>query len=247
MLRIAICDDEETARDALRLQLEKIIDEDTDEIIYEFSNGHTCANWIIHHPGEVDLLFLDIEMGKNSRIDNSINNGMDTARKIRENKSPLVIVFVTGYSDYVFDGYQVGALDYLTKPINPERLKEVILRTKKMLLSEKNYFILKNSEGLYRILYDDISYFSSSRRIINIVTEAKNYSFYGKLGDVEQQTGKNFVRIHQRYLINSNKVIFIGSNHVIITEANKFQEQLPISRAYKETASEQLAKSLLMS
>lgn len=239
MLRIAICDDEETARYALRLQLEKIIDEDTDKIIYEFSNGHTCANWIIHHPGEVDLLFLDIEMSK--------NNGMDTARKIRESKSPLVIVFVTGYSDYVFDGYRVGALDYLTKPINPERLREVILRTKKILFSEKNYFILKNSEGLYRLPYDDISYFSSNRRIINIVTEAKNYSFYGKLGDVEQQTGKNFVRIHQRYLINSNKVIFIGSNHVIITGANKFQEQLPISRAYKETASEQLAKSLLMS
>ena len=57
MLRIAICDDEENARDILRIQLEKIMDETEDEIVYEFSNGRTCVNWITAHPGEVDLLF----------------------------------------------------------------------------------------------------------------------------------------------------------------------------------------------
>ena len=57
MLRIALCDDEENARDALRIQLEKLMDESEDEIVYEFSNGRTCVNWLTAHPGEVDLLF----------------------------------------------------------------------------------------------------------------------------------------------------------------------------------------------
>ena len=88
MLRIAICDDEENARDILRIQLEKIMDETEDEIVYEFSNGRTCVNWITAHPGEVDLLFLDVEMGT--------ENGMDTARKIRRSGCSLQIVFEIG-------------------------------------------------------------------------------------------------------------------------------------------------------
>ena len=69
MLRIAICDDEADARDALRIQLEKLLIEDSEEIIYEFSSGTNAASWLQKHPGEVDLLFLDVEMGKENGMD----------------------------------------------------------------------------------------------------------------------------------------------------------------------------------
>ena len=62
MLRIAICDDEADARDALRFQLEKALMEKSEEIVYEFSAGSNAVSWLGKHPGEVDLLFLDIEM-----------------------------------------------------------------------------------------------------------------------------------------------------------------------------------------
>ncbi len=236
MLRIAICDDEETARDALRIQLEKIMDEKSDEIIYEFSNGRTCANWIIHHPGEVDLLFLDVEMGQES--------GMDVAAKIRKSENSLLIVFVTGYSDYVFDGYRVGALDYLMKPVKADRLKEVLSRVKRELSKTTDAFVLKNTDGIYRLPYDSILYFFSDRRYINVVTAAKTYTFYGKLSEVEKQTKKYFVRIHQRYLVNAGKVTFIGNRFVTVSGL-AFQDKLPVSRAYKESACEQLARTLL--
>ncbi len=103
MLRIALCDDEWEVREAFRLQLEKVLIEGSEEIVYEFSSGTNAVSWLRKHPGEVDLLFLDIEMKGLS--------GMETAKKLREFDDSIIIVFVTGYTEYVFDGYSVGALD----------------------------------------------------------------------------------------------------------------------------------------
>lgn len=236
MLRIAICDDEESARDSLRIQLEKIMDDADDEIVYEFSNARTCVNWLTAHPGEVDLLFLDVEMEK--------ENGLSAAKKIRAVTQNLLIVFVTGYTDYVFDGYQVDALDYLVKPPAAEKLGNVLNRAKRLLAPQsEQYFVLKNTDGIYRLPYCDILYFFSDRRHLNLVTAAKTYTFYGKLDDIESQIPKNFIRIHQRYLVNSDKVTFLGSDYVTID--NAASEKLPVSRAYKKEASEKLAKALL--
>lgn len=236
MLRIALCDDEENARDALRIQLEKLMDESEDEIVYEFSNGRTCVNWLTAHPGEVDLLFLDVEMGK--------ENGMDAAKKIRTVNRDLLIVFATGYTDYVFDGYQVNALDFLVKPVSPEKLKEVLLRAKELLTPPTDrFFVLKNADGAYRLPWDDILYFYSDRRYIHLVTVIKTYTFYGKLNDIEKQVRNNFVRIHQRYLVNSDNVTFVGGDFVTVD--NPACEKLPVSRAYKKEASEKLARALL--
>ena len=236
MLRIALCDDEENARDALRIQLEKLMDESEDEIVYEFSNGRTCVNWLTAHPGEVDLLFLDVEMGK--------ENGMDAAKKIRTVNRDLLIVFATGYTDYVFDGYQVNALDFLVKPVSPEKLKEVLLRAKELLTPPTaRFFVLKNADGAYRLPWDDILYFYSDRRYIHLVTVIKTYTFYGKLNDIEKQVRNNFVRIHQRYLVNSDNVTFVGGDFVTVN--NPACEKLPVSRAYKKEASEKLARVLL--
>ena len=158
MLRIAICDDETAARDALRFQLEKIIDDETEEIVYEFSSGVNAEKWLRKYPGQIDLLFLDVEMNG--------MNGMETAEKIRAFDENLLIVFVTGYQDYVFDGYRVGALDYVMKPVGVQRLREVYDRVKHILKERmQKTFIVKNSDGVYRFQYDDIFYFYSQRNL----------------------------------------------------------------------------------
>ena len=104
--------------------------------------------------GELDLVFLDIEMEG--------TNGMDTARALREADQSLQLVFVTGYSDYVFDGYEVGALGYLLKPAGAEELERVLTRALTALQrQEEELFFCRSGEVFYRIRRDAILYFRS--------------------------------------------------------------------------------------
>lgn len=237
MLRIAICDDDINARDALHIQLESILMEETEKIVYEFVSGQTAVNWLLKHPGEIDLLFLDVEMPG--------LNGMETAEKIREFDKNMILVFVTGYTDYVFDGYRVGALDYVIKPAVKERLSEIMKRVRVQIFSQsEENFVFQNIDGTYRFSYEEILYFYSERRQVTVVTERGDFTFYGKLGEVENQTGGEFVRIHQRYLVNGKKVSHIGNASLLIGEGEN-ETELPISRGLREAASSKLARILL--
>ena len=114
MLQIGICDD---ARES-RFQLRALEGRSAPARLLEFSSGDALLGWMDRHAGELDLVFLDIEMEG--------TNGMDTARALREADQSLQLVFVTGYSDYVFDGYEVGALGYLLKPAGAEELAAAV-------------------------------------------------------------------------------------------------------------------------
>ena len=232
MLRIAICDDMEAARLNLRMMLYRILNRE-EPVIYEFSSGEGAVKWLEKHSGEVDLFFLDIEMGK--------MDGMETARRIRQTDQNLALVFVTGYADYVFDGYQVGALDYLMKPVKEEKLRGVLQRlSEQLIVSAPQYYSFQNTQGTFRILKKDILYFYSDRRQVVLVTKSKEYPFYAKLDEVQQAIGKGFVRIHQRYLVHAEQVDFIETDRVTIGEIS-----LPISRAYKNCAHLELSDAML--
>lgn len=202
MLRIALCDDEQEARDSLRFQLEKIMYEGDEDIVYEFTSGETALRWLKNHPGEVDLLFLDVEM--------KAMTGMETAEGIRQFDKELLIVFVTGYSEYVFDGYRTGALDYVLKPVSLERVRQVLSRAREILYEKRTKnFVFQNQEGTFRLSLDQILYFYSDRRQVGVVTENKEYLFYGKLSETEEKADSRFVRVHQRYLVNGDQVEYM--------------------------------------
>lgn len=233
MLRIGICDDEISSRDSLRFALEKILNEDTEKIVYEFSSGKSAVNWVKSHPGELDLLFLDIEM---KPLD-----GMSVAKEIRGFNSTILLVFVTGYTNYVFEGYKVDAMDYLVKPVSVSALQALLERIRKMMhANETTYFTCKNVDGTYRINQKDILYFYSEKRLVYLVTAEKEIPFYDKLDNITEQLEAYFVRIHQRYLVNGKQVIHIGSSSICVNNI-----ELPLSRSQKQTATNQLAKIIM--
>ena len=234
MLRIGICDDSADARIALRAALERALDRRRGAgTFFEFSSGEGLLRWLEKHAGELDMVFLDIEMGE--------LDGMETARRLRAADEGLQLVFVTGYTDYVFDGYSVGALGYLMKPAQPERLDEVLDRGLEARLREEDkVFLCRSGETMYRIPKKAILYFASDRRQVSCVSTARTYTFYGKLDEVERTVGDSFVRVHQRYLVRAGAVERMDGGQIFLGE-----EVLPVSRAHRSAALAALARTAL--
>jgi len=234
MLRIGICDDEQDMRFALLCKLERILEVRGIACeIYEFSSGVRLIGWYAKHAGLLDLIFLDIEMDGLS--------GMETAKKLRGYDKNLQMVFVTGHADYVFDGYAVGALDYLMKPPANPRLNDLLSRAMAALhMSSEDVYLCRNSEGTYRIPKASILYFSSDKRQVTCVTRGRSYTFYAKLDEVGGEVGHGFVRVHQRYLVNVAAVERITRTGLQVAGAS-----LPVSRAYQKEALLVLTRALL--
>lgn len=234
MLCIGICDDNYDARLALRAALERLLEDSQPQTRFlEFSSGEGLLRWMAHHEGELNLVFLDMEMGE--------LDGMETARRLRKAEDGLQIVFVTGYADRVFDGYSVGALGYLLKPAKPDQLKDILARAAQALdRTEDSVFLCRSGEVTYRVPHKKILYFMSDRRQVTCVTTGANYTFYGKLDQVAQDVGNSFVRIHQRYLVQASAVERVSGNEVLLGETS-----LPISRSYQPSALLALTRAAL--
>ena len=225
MLRIAICDDSQDARLRLRGGVEQALDKmgQGGEIL-EFSSGLGLLGWLEKHTGELDLVFLDMEMGQ--------PDGMETAKKLRAAYDGLQLVFVTAYADRVFEGYSVSALAYLMKPARAEQLEEVLSRCLAAIHRDSGrFFLCRSGEVSYRIPIRDILYFFSDRRKLTCVTRQRSYSFYGKLDALENELGGGFVRIHQRYLVHAAAVDSISGSQVCIGDTT-----LPVSRSCQQSA-----------
>lgn len=226
MLRIGLCDDIADARLLLEDALERALEINGWEArFFQFSSGEGLLDWYAKHLGELDLVFLDMEM--------KALDGIETAKRLRALDDSLQLAFCTSYSDYVFDGYGTGALGYLLKPPRQEQLEEVLRRAQAALLRGLDEaYIAKNGDTTYRLPYQAILYFTSERRKVHCVTTERTVSFYGKLDAVAAEVGKHFVRIHQRYLVRIGAIARMETNEVVLVNS----ERLPLSRSQRQTA-----------
>lgn len=232
MLRIGICDDERVSAEALYLTLEPLLGED-EEIIYEFTNGVSAANWLERHPGEMELLFLDVEM---KPVD-----GIKTAERIRTFDRDIFLVFVTGHEEFALSGYQVNAADYVIKPAKRERLAALLDRVRREQEARSGAaFAFKSPDGICQIPYSRIRYFYSEKRLVHVICGTEDIPFYGKLSDLEKTLPHRFVRIHNRYIVNADWVERINANKVIVGGV-----ELPVSRSMKQEAAASLARLIL--
>ena len=232
MLRIGICDDTAAARENLRLLCLKHFRLEEPEF-FEFSTGDGAVRWLKGHPGALDLLFLDIEMPGLS--------GMEAAEAIRAFDREVLLAFVTGYTDYVYDGYAVGAMGCLVKPVAEGKLSSLLDRAAAALEQRAPaVYTLRNAQGMFKIPLREILYAASDRRQVTLTTSRGDYTFYGKLDDVAAQLGAGFVRIHQRYLVNARAVSAVVGASVQVGEA-----RLPISRSLHQQAAMALARAMV--
>ena len=221
MYRLAICEDEEIffkEIESICCEYLKRMNIEYTITLYDSGENFLTAFSVKQH--RYDLILLDIIMGG--------INGMDVAKNIRETDSEVVIIFVTSSREYVFEGYDVNALHYLTKPINAESLVRLIRKayTEKF---QNNVFVFKSGDMNHRVSVQNIVSLEINGRKVEINMFDRTLLYPGKLSDLlSKLPGNCFVRCHQAYAVNIRNIRELTRFDAIA----KNGKRIPISRAY---------------
>ena len=216
MIRIAICDDETN----IRAYLTSLIR--AQSCPCEIAEYASAGDLLAGHR-EMDLLFLDIELNGTGP------DGMALARQIRERTSGTqpVIIFVTGYERYVFDAFDVGAFQYLLKPVDEEKFAQVFARAVEQIEAGRvqpqlSHALTLQSAGTSRTVpLDSIYYIESSNHKVVLRLKDGEFSCYAKIRDLEAELGDQFFRVHKGYLVNLAYVEGYSKTEVTLTSGEK--------------------------
>ena len=199
-MKIAVCDDDRTTRE----QIASLIREyNLNAEIVIFESGED----MIKSQDSFEISFLDVEM--------KAITGIDVAKHMRAEqekweKDKSIIIFVTGYREYMEDAFDVNAFHYLVKPIDEKKfhtvfnraLKEVSAKAKQKKLS----VIIKYNGMQKKVLLKDIYYIESSNKKVVFHTKDGRIDTYGRMDDWEKELGDSFYRCHRGYLVNLEKI-----------------------------------------
>ena len=216
MIRIAICDDEANTRAYLS---SLIVTQSCPCEIVEYASAGDC----LADTQELDLLFLDIELAPSG----SGLDGMALARTIRERATgpQPVIIFVTGYERYVFDAFDVGAFQYLLKPVDEEKFAQVFTRAVAQIGTAKEkpgpVLTLQSANASKTVPLDSIYYIESSNHKVELHLKDGVFACYAKIGDLELELQDQFFRIHKGYLVNLSYVDGYSKMEVTLTNGER--------------------------
>ena len=218
MIKIAICDDEAN----IRAYLSSLIGAQSCPCeIVEYASAGDC----LADTQELDLLFLDIELAPSGdRLD-----GMALARTIREQATgpQPVIIFVTGYERYVFDAFDVGAFQYLLKPVDKEKFAQVFARAVEQIMSNREnpqkgpVLTLQSANASKTVPLNSICYIESSNHKVELHLKDGEFACYAKIGDLEVELQDQFFRIHKGYLVNLSYVDGYSKTEVTLTNGER--------------------------
>lgn len=216
-MKIAICDDESAIRELLKGKIQKYNSSAEKACsILTFESGDRLLESDLK---QMDVLFLDMDMpGK---------NGLETAKEIRKVNKDMFIVFLTAYSEFVFESFKVDAFRYLVKPLKDQELKETLDAIAQKLCEPEDYLSFQFQSEIYNIKYSDIIYIEGMRDKIWIYCKDSTYRWRGTIKSLEDcLKGKGFFKIHRSYLINMNKIRKYNSQAVWL----ECDYEVPISK-----------------
>ena len=167
---------------------------------------------------DFDIVLLDIEMPG--------MNGMELAHKLRAENAMLQIIFVTGYSDYISEGYDVSALHYLMKPVSQDKLFEVLSRAaNKCECSVKKLKVSFDRETKL-IPISHIMYVEAQKQYVIIHSIDGTYKMKCSLSDIDSQLDEYFKKCQRSFIVNLLYVTRIKNDSLML----KNGESVPISR-----------------
>lgn len=216
-LRIAVCDDERQICEVMRDKLQKYYFEKNINLsIQTFYSGEEVLKSNLDN---IDVLFLDVDMPG--------INGLKTAKAIRKKNKDMIIIFLTAYSEFVFESFKVDAFRYLIKPVKDRELTETLAAVQKKICEPEEYLSFQFQNEMYSIKYSDIIYMEGVRDKICIYCKDGTYRWRGTFRELKDMVrDRGFFPIHRRYIINMNKIRKYNSERVFLED----NREVPISR-----------------
>ncbi len=174
---------------------------------------------------EADGLILDIELKQ--------MNGMELARHIRQQDAHISILFATGYEQFVFEGYEVGAVSYLMKPIQPGKLYAALDRIRAESEKRQDVLLTNTGEENTRLYLDDIFAIESSGHYSLLHTRSGTIEARRSLGSFQEELAKKpFCSPHRSYLVHIGHISRILKKSLFLDNGM----ELPIARGkWEET------------
>ena len=229
--RCIVVEDNEVERDLLEVLLRKMEDVEVSGV---FENGLLALGFLQQNP--VDIAFTDVDMPELS--------GIGLLKSLRQ---PPLFIFISSHSNYAADSYDLDAIDFIRKPVSPERLFRALgkavehlkLSAQKTDQAEDNTLIVRTSEGINKLQTGSIVYAESKSNysVLYLIDETSLMVLVGLKHLEEQLPQGRFIRIHKNYLVNWDLAGLIRKESVLL--AGKYD--LPIGDSYRKEVSDKIA------
>ena len=215
-MNIAVVDDEKEVRYYLKKQ---IMEQKADHSIYLYAAGEE----FLSSEENFDIVFLDIQM---KGID-----GIETARVLRKQHKDMILIFITGRKEYVFQAFDVEAFHYLVKPFDDDKFASVLQtavnrRLEKSVNAAASLVITRGGEHI-TVNPQEIMYAEVFDRKIILHTLQDEIEYYGKMKELEKKVGEDFYRPHRAYLVNMNYIrkydataIYLSKGQALMAKQN---------------------------
>jgi two-component system response regulator LytT len=251
-LRAVVVDDEQLARDELCYMLDEL---GGVEVVAQAANGLEAINAIERLAP--DVVFLDVQMPGLT--------GFEVARHLIDHRPSPNVIFVTAFDRYAIEAFEVNAVDYLLKPVEPARLAQAVERARGRISSKlplddqverivqlvaerqsrRERVAVKAGERFLLVQADEIIYASLVDDSINIVTsQVAGTSNLRTLDELQARLDPSvFWRVHRSHLVNINKIKEIVpwfSRNYILRMKDAKSTEIPVSRAQTKRLREYL-------
>lgn len=217
MINIAICDDEKYILDKIKKLVFDFFHRKNVEItVSQFGSGEE----LLRHNKNIDILFLDIQM---DGID-----GMETARKMRNQNYKGYLIFITVLKEMVFQSFEVQAYDYLVKPIEEECFEKTMERLFSAMQNAKDASLLVQKGYESNIIaFGDIVFCEIIDRKIYLHLKTEEViDYYDRIENLETKLDGRFFKCHRSYLINLSHLKSYKNGMAYMIN----DKQIPVSR-----------------
>lgn len=234
-MKCIIVDDEPIARKGVK----KLVDQIPQlELLESFNSAEAASEYI--QTTHVDLIFLDIQMPG--------INGIEFARSIPKH---TLIIFTTAYSEYALDSYDVDAIGYLVKPIDPAKFRKAVdkaITYQSLLLDEEKksvenvadeYIFVKSDRRFFKVNLKDILFIEGLKDYVIIQMDGQRIITRMNVKNIHDLLPKStFLRINRSYIVNKNHIDSFDNNDVFIKN-----HEIAIGNSYRDAFLEDLMKN----